>query len=187
MPRIPAPHDWGTFKVEPFDEYRARWPTKYADVPDAVIESWIHRHWQQFQAWLPLHPLEWKYEVVTLTSQEVLTISHVGDWMTTLEYWGNDLLDDSHRKQTWLGKFLLEHGTTPAPMILAKNAGHWNHPRESGKRMQEPLQLVEGHLRLAYLQALIRRSYPAFQAIHQVVVATLPATAGRGDAPQADA
>ena len=56
---IPAPRDWGTFDVEPFDQYRVRWPKKYNNVPDVVIETWIHRHWREFQAWLPLRPLDW--------------------------------------------------------------------------------------------------------------------------------
>ena len=179
MPRIPAPRNWGTFNVEPYAEYRTRWPKKYENVPDAVIETWIYRHWREFQSWLPLRPLEWSYELKEFTSEEVLNVSHVGDWMKTLAYWGNDLLDGSTRKSTWLGKFMLENGTTPSPMIIAKNAGCWHHPREHGRQMQEPLQLIEGHMRLAYLQALVRRSHPSVQTVHQVVLATLPAGGGQ--------
>ena len=177
MPRIPAPRDWGTFSVEPFGEYRIRWPKKYNNVPDAVIESWVYRHWREFQAWLPLRPLEWKYELKGFTSEEVLNVDHVGDWMKTLAYWGDDLLDGPTRKTTWLGKFMLEHGTTPSPIIIAREAGGWRHPREHGRCMQEPLQLIEGHMRLAYLQALIRRSHSSVQPVHQVVLATLPPAA----------
>lgn len=174
MPRIPAPRDWGTFNVEPFDEYLSRWPKKYINVPIEVVETWIHRHWREFQAWLPLHPLEWKYEIKELTSEEVTTIGHVGDWMKTLMYWGDDLIDGATRKKTWLGRFMLENGTTPSPMIIARNAGAWLHPREHGQRMNEPLQLIEGHMRLAYLQGLIRRPQSVLQPLHRVVVATLP-------------
>lgn len=174
MHRIPAPHNWGTSSVEPFSEYVTRWPKKYSNVPDAVIETWIYRHWREFQAWLPLRPLEWRYELKEITSEEVLNVSHVGDWMRTLEYWGDDLLDGPTRKSTWLGKFMLENGTSPSPMIIAREADGWLHPREHGHRMLEPLQLVEGHMRLAYLRALIRRSHSSVKPLHKVVLAWLP-------------
>jgi hypothetical protein len=38
------------------------------------------------------------------------------------------------------------------------------------------LQLVEGHLRLAYLRALIRRAILSPDSLHTVVVAKLPAS-----------
>lgn len=176
MPRIPAPRNWGTFDVEPFSEYRTRWPKRYKNVPDEVVETWIYRHWREFQAWLPLRPLEWKYEFKDLTSAEVLTIGHVGDWMKTLRYWGDDLIDGSNRKKTWLGRFMIENGTTPSPLIVAENAGSWLHPREHACRMYEPLQLIEGHMRLAYLRALIQRTHSAVQPVHRVVLARLPPT-----------
>jgi hypothetical protein len=181
MPRIPAPRDWGTFDVEPFDQYRVRWPKKYNNVPDVVIETWIHRHWREFQAWLPLRPLDWNYEPREFTSEEVLSVDHVGDWMQTLTYWGDDLLDGPMRKTTWLGKFMLESGTTPSPIIIAQGAGCWQHPREHGRHMKEPLQLIEGHMRLAYLRALILRQHPSLRPLHQFVLATLP-PASPGDA-----
>ncbi len=174
MPHIPAPRDWGTFTVESFAEYRARWPKKYSNVPDEVIETWIYRHWREFQIWLPLRPLDWKYEFKELSSLEVMTIGHVGDWMETLQYWGDDLFDGTQRKKTWLGKFMLENGTTPSPIIVATDAGGWIHPRERARKMNEPLQLIEGHMRLAYLQALIRRSHPTTKSVHRVALATLP-------------
>jgi hypothetical protein len=62
-------------------------------------------------------------------------------------------------------------------MIIAQEAGGWLHPREHGRHMQEPLQLIEGHMRLAYLQSLIRRSHSSVRPVHQVVLATLPMAA----------
>ena len=174
MPRIPAPRNWGTFTLEPFGEYRARWPKKYNNVPDEVIETWIYRHWREFQIWLPLRPLDWNYEFKELSSEDVMNIGHVGDWMKTLRYWGDDLIDGSLRKKTWLGKFMLENGTTPSPIIVAKNAGGWIHPLEHARKMNEPLQLIEGHMRLAYLQALIGRSHSTTKSVHRVALATLP-------------
>jgi hypothetical protein len=172
--RLPAPRKWGSFDVEPFSSYRLRWPAKYSRVPDTVVENWVHRHWRDFQRWLPLNPLDWEYEIRAMTKEEIMSIRHVGDWMSTLDGWGDDLLDGRIRKTTWLGRYLLENGTTPAPIIVATSAGSVPHPREHGHPlMSEPYQLVEGHLRLAYLRGMIRRRYGTLQSWHQVVVATI--------------
>lgn len=163
----------GTIAAEPFQAYLGRWPTCYTNVPEPVIESWIYRHWYQFQQWLPLHPLMWAYELTTMTNEEIMAISHVKDWPKVLKYWGDDLLDGPSRKNSWLGRYMLENGTTPAPIIVARDAAAWTHPRERVK-MIAPNQLVEGHMRLAYLQAMIRRQHENLRDSHAVVVAQLP-------------
>ncbi len=178
--RLPAPRKWGSFDVEPFSSYRQRWPSKYAAVPDTVLENWVHRHWRDFQRWLPLSPLEWQYESRMMTNEEIMSVRHVGDWLKTLDGWGDDLFEGRMRKTTWLGRYLLENGTTPAPIIVASNAGSWAHPREHGHPLMcEPYQLIEGHLRLAYLRGMIRRSHSKLRPSHEVIVATLPLCAGQ--------
>lgn len=171
---VPQPHRHGTIEQEAFADYMRRWPANFAHVPEAVIETWIYRHWNDFQAWLPIDPLSWEYAVVPLSNEEILQIGHVSDWPQTLSGWGDDLLDGKHRKGTWLGRHMLDSGTTPAPMIVALNAGSHVHPREH-ETMCTPYQLIEGHLRLAYLQAMIRRKHENLQPSHTVVIATLPA------------
>lgn len=175
MTKIPEPKNWGTFRIEPFSDYISRWPKDLAHIPDSVIETWIHRHWPQFQQWAPLRPIEWTYEFRCMKAEEILAISHVNQWMKTLAYWGEDLCEGRNRKSTWLGNYMLEVGTTPSPMIVALNAGGWTHPRERGNpNLHEPYQLIEGHMRLAYLQAMIRRSHFALQHCHDVILVTLP-------------
>lgn len=186
MPKIPKPIGYGSFEVEPFEAYRARLPVDFGRVPDPVIETWIYRHWSDFQAWLPLRPLEWHYALVSMPSAEVRRISHVDDWPDTLEYWGDDLLDGGFRKNTWLGRYMLAQGTTPAPMIVAANAASYEHPQESGFTMAEPYQIIEGHMRLAYLQALIRREHPTVKNNHEVFLVELPPNQSfERDAPKA--
>jgi hypothetical protein len=170
---MPAPHQHGTFRQESFSDYIRRWPPHYSHVLEAVIESWIYRHWNDFQAWLPLKPMSWEYAVTSMSNEQILRIGHIDDWPQTLEYWGDDLFDGKFRSNTWLGRYMLESGTTPTPMIVALNAGSYFHPREH-KNMCTPYQLIEGHMRLAYLKAMIRREHRNLQTTHMVVVATLP-------------
>lgn len=174
MPNIPKPIGHGTFEEEPFSAYRARLPLEFNQVPDPVIESWIHRHWCDFQSWLVLEPLAWKYSLVALSADEILKIGHVDDWPNTLKYWGDELLNGGFRKSTWLGAYMLEHGTTPTPMVVAVGAGAIEHPREPGFLMREPYQIIEGHMRLAYLQALIRRQHHSVRCFHEVYLVELP-------------
>ncbi len=165
----------GAFDVEPFAEYFKRWPIEYAHVPSLVVETWVYRHWRDFQSWLPLRPLDWVYKLTKMTSKEVLTISHVGTWPETLRYWGDDLFEGHVRRETWLGRTMLDIGTTPAPIIVAHQAGQYGHPRERNEPFLEPYQLIEGHMRLAYLQAMIRHGHSQLRAHHEVSIAMLPA------------
>lgn len=173
--QIPEPTGFGTLRVEPFADYFRRWPREYAQVPQLVVETWVHRHWSAFQHWLPLRPLDWKYALRRFSLADVLQIDHVGDWPDKLLAWGDELFEGTQRHKTWLGRFMLETGTTPAPIIVAEGAGRYGHPRELNLPLREPLQLIEGHARLAYLRAMVRHGHPALQATHQVFVATLPA------------
>lgn len=174
MPKIPEPYQRGDVDQESFADYRSRWPPGLAHIPDAVIESWIYRHWSEFQLWLPLRPFEWAYTTVEMSSDEVLRIDDAQGGQQAFDSWGDDLLRLPNPRKHWLGNYMLSQGTTPIPMIVARDAVKWMHPRGHGVRMAEPLQIVEGHLRLAYMRALIHRSHPALQPTHQVIVAVLP-------------
>lgn len=171
---IPEPTNCGEFDQESFNEYFERWPSEYAHVPREVVETWVHRHWPQFQFWLPLQPLDWAYELKRMDNDEILSIGHVGSWSQTLRFWGDDLFEGTTRRATWLGRRMLEAGTTPAPIIVAQNAGRYRHPREGDAPFVEPYQLIEGHMRLAYLQSMIRHEHPQLHSSHEVVVAALP-------------
>lgn len=173
-PTIPEPKGWGTFDVEPFEQYYRRWPAEYAHVPTPVVETWVYRHWREFQLWLPLQPFDWSYEVTRMRSDEILTVGHVRRWPEILRFWGDDLFDQPHRRTTWLGRTMLELGTTPAPIIIARAAGQHGHPREGKANFREPYQLIEGHMRIAYLHAMIRRKHSPLLADHEVIIATLP-------------
>lgn len=179
--RVPEPSNWGEPDVEPFEMYFERWPIEYAHVPSSVVETWIYRHWRDFQCWLPLQPLDWSYELKQLNSSDILTIGHVRRWPETLKFWGDDLFEGKSRRATWLGRTMLATGTTPAPMIVAHDAGRYGHPREANVPFVEPYQLIEGHMRLAYLQGMIRHGHPQVQPHHDVVVATLPTDLIRSD------
>ena len=173
MCEIPEPLRWDSASQEPFSEYRRRWPEKYSHIPDAIIESWIHRHWSQFRDWRTLRPESWTYEIRKFTSSDVLRIGDVCDRAADSIAWGDDLMDGFKDGEIWLRDYMLENGTTPAPILVAENAAHIRHPHNGGN-MVEPFQLIEGHRRRALLGAMIRRRHPNMPSRHDVVVARIP-------------
>lgn len=165
---------YGDFNVESFAEYLGRWPDTLRDFPENLIENWVYRHWPQFRDdWMPQGALGWRYELNTFTNEQVMSIAHYENDLRSMDYWGDQLFVDRIRQSTWLATYMLEHGTTPAP-ILVLNAGcSVRHPRAIYEEsILEPFQIVEGHMRLAYLRGMIRGHYPRLQLQHEVWVAT---------------
>jgi hypothetical protein len=172
---VPVVRNYSTSKVEPFNSYYARWPKRLANFPECVVNNWVYRHFHDFKFYtLRFDIAQFQFERTILTNSQVLEIGHVGDWMTTLDYWGDDLFQSKFRRDTWLAKFMLESGTTPAPIIVALNAAGIDHP--TGGQMRTPMNLVEGHMRLAYLRGMIRHKHPALKSAHPVWMLRIPRT-----------
>lgn len=172
---VPPVKGYGGFDVEQFDEYYARWPKELDNFPRCVVENWVYRHWSDFEnLWLERDIERFEFIRVELTNAEVLEILHVGDWLETLDYWGDELFRNKVRRETWLAKYMLEHGTWPAPIIVATNVMGLEHPR--GLPMH-PNQLIEGHMRLAYLRGMIRHDHPSLRLSHSVWHVSLPISA----------
>ena len=168
----PAVQRYGSSEVEPFSEYYARWPRELSNFPRCVVENWVHRHWTEFSShWANRNIHQFEFEDHAYTNEEVMQIGHTGDWSFTLDHWGDELFRNSLRKSTWLASSMLESGTTPAPIIVSPNSGDLQHP--SGG-MMHPLQLIEGHLRLAYLRGMIRHDHKQLKPAHRVWQVTLP-------------
>ena len=170
---VPAVARFGDMDVESFDIYYPRWPTTLANFPKSVVREWVYRHWNDFKDnWLDLDLGRFVFSDATYTNQKIMAIDHVSDWLTTLDYWGDELFRNDLRRSTWLARYILEHGTTPEPIIVAVSADGINY--KYGGPMKVPLQLIEGHMRLAYLRGMIRHAYPALQPSHRVWNLVLP-------------
>lgn len=168
----PAVKGYGTFDVETFDEYYARWPTELSNFPACVVENWVYRHWADFESlWVDKGVESFTFSEATLTNNQILAVGHTGDWLETLDYWGDELMRDKQRQETWLARYMLTHGTTPAPIIVAPHVSGLAHPR--GLAMV-PNQLIEGHMRLAYLRGMIRYSHSELKPDHAVWHLGLP-------------
>lgn len=173
--QYPSVRGYGDFEVETFDSYYARWPQELSAVPRQVVQDWIYRHWRDFSNhWSGLAPHTWSYELKSLSSEEIRSIDHVGTWISELDAEGVEYISDTPRSRTRMAKYMLEYGTFPVPILVAQSAGHVVHPRSVREFMKEPLQLVEGHCRLACLRGMMNAKHPNLAHQHQVWVATIP-------------
>jgi len=169
---IPSVKGYGEYEIEPYEEYRKRWPDGFDRFPEDLIEHWVHRHWREFSNyWLPAGALEWDYEIRVFSNRNILEICHYGDWLDTLDYWGEELFKNRIRRETWLAKYMLEHGTTPVPVVVFEKGGAVDHPRSPADKFCEPFQLIEGHMRTAYLRGMIHKKYGGLLPEHDVWVA----------------
>lgn len=173
--KYPPVRHYGDIEAEEFDAYYERWPRELAAIPKQVVQDWVHRHWHDFRDhWVELAPHTWKYECKVLSSSEIMSIDHIGTWIRDLDAEGVEYVSGASRGQTRMAKYMLEHGTFPVPILVAQGAGHVVHPRSAKELMKEPLQLIEGHCRLACIRGMINSAHPHIAAHHRVWVATIP-------------
>lgn len=174
----PAVRHYGDIEMESFDEYYSRWPATLSNIPRGVVEDWIYRHWHDFsEYWVALAPHTWTYELVDLSSSEVMSIDHISTWIPELDAEGVEYVSGAPRSTTRLAQFMLKNGTFPVPIIVAKGAGLIAHPRSQGERMKEPLQLIEGHSRLACIRGMINSNYSTLKGQHLAWCVSIPVSA----------
>ncbi|WP_230439251.1 hypothetical protein, partial [Xanthomonas campestris] len=106
-----------------------------------------------------------------LTNAEIMHIGHFDEWLETLDYWGDELFRDQIRRSTWLATYMLTNGTSPVPIIVAANSSGLMHPKGATMRSN---QLIEGHMRLAYLRGMIRQNHTSLRQSHLVWLLSLP-------------
>ena len=145
-----APHG-DVWNKEPFAEWYARVKDEIPHVPACVAESWIHRHWGYSPYyWLPLARL--RFEKQSWTNSEILRI---GEGLADRDRpfspeWSDEFgHEKSYARESWLGRYMLEHRTWPAPIIVLDNTRR----RVRDRRWITPLarfHLIEGHRRSAY-------------------------------------
>lgn len=171
----PAVKRYGDIDIESFDSYYANWPIELSGIPKPVVEDWIYRHWICFKdRWIALEPHKWIYKLAKLTSDEILAIDHVLTWIPDLDAEGVEFVTGAPRSKSRLGQFMLTNGTFPVPIIVAENAGHVMCPCSGGEFMKVPLQLIEGHTRLACIRGMINSQHPTLKPEHEVWLVSIP-------------
>lgn len=173
--RYPVVRRYGDIDMESFEEYYSRWPSELSSIPRGIVEDWIYRHWKDFDRhWAELAPHTWSYELAQLTTEELWSVDHICTWIQELDAEGVEYVSGAPRSQTRLAQFMIKNGTFPVPIVVARGAGHIVHPRSGGEHMKEPLQLIEGHCRLACIRGMIKSNHPSLLARHSVWLVDIP-------------
>ncbi|MGN7838496.1 hypothetical protein [Stenotrophomonas sp. 22385] len=159
---------YGNLESESFESYLDRWPKQLRQFPEDVIREWVWRHWGDFEVlWADRGLEHFQFKLCSYSNADILGIGRFDSW-DDLAYRSLDPLDPL---DFWVGRYMISHGTFPAPIIVATNSAGLIHPR--GLPMP-PSLLIEGHKRLGMLRGLLSLEYPSVQAKHQVWELTLP-------------
>ena len=159
---------YGGMETESFGAYLKRWPAALSNFPEDVIREWVWRHWDDFERlWVSRGIERFEFQLRQYDNHTILDIGRFDSW--------DDLaarqLDPKGDLDFWVGRYMTEHGTFPAPIIAATNSEGLTHPR--GMPMPARL-LIEGHRRLGMLRGLLALGFPGVQAMHSVWELTLP-------------
>ena len=168
---IPKRNDPSDFKCEPFEDYFARFPEELNHIPEDVVKNWMWYHNEQVVEFSQLYDFtKWKFSLEDFDNDKIMEIQHFEYDLKLLDGKGQEFLQGRLNEHD-TAKFMFENGTSPCPMIVAKDAGnHVHHQREEGNLMLEPYHLIEGNRRLAYLRAMIGKPFPRLKESHKVWV-----------------
>lgn len=134
---------------EPFDRWHVRVREEIPHVPPCVAEHWLYRHGNCTPyTWLPLGRLRFEQQ-----TWDLATVLKIGEgvepnWSPS---WSEELGHSPLRRESWLGEYMLTHGTWPVPIIVFDNDGSVQPPH--GLELAR-WHLIEGHMRSAYMDHL---------------------------------
>ncbi|BAX51940.1 hypothetical protein PDPUS_2_00411 [Photobacterium damselae subsp. piscicida] len=165
---------------ESFEDYMKRWPQDLV-FPECVIRHWIYEVQFVAEALRQRTDLsKWTFHKESFTKDQIKSIKHY-DWHEAKMYekalfW----LKNGRHSAPPVMDFLIENGTFPVPIIVARNASSYSHPiflyeeRVSQKEvMIEPYHLIEGNKRWAILLALMETRPEKVKDKHDVWILSM--------------
>lgn len=163
-----GPIGYGDFNSESLPDYLSRVRPLVPRYPDCVLEQWLHRHWTCVRsqwAWLGLPGLQFREETWPVERINTLPYSN----KKNIDGWTEQFKTDPRFQSSYLGKYMLENGTWPAPIIVILNELGLKMP--NGFPLSSPYDLLEGHHRLAYLRAMHESGVASLQGTHDIWIA----------------
>ncbi len=152
---VPVVKNVTPFKLETFKSYYARWPKGLRNIPKNVVEEWVYRHNETFlEMWSHMKPEKWSFRRKRLSTNQCLDITHIPKEIQHYEDVGFRYIRHVHDRD-FVADFMLEKGSFPQPIIIARGATSLIHPK--GAHLNDHMtdnQLIEGHRRLGLLRAM---------------------------------
>lgn len=159
-----GPVGYGDFNVEPLEDYLARVKELAPQYPDCILKQWFHRHWDCVRsdwAWIGLPWLRFHREFWS-TDRIYSNLSYSNK--KNVDSWSAQFRNDRRLRESYLGEFMLEHGTWPVPIIIVHNNAGLTMP--NGIPLTSPYDLLEGHHRLSYLRAMYEDGHNGLHQEH---------------------
>lgn len=167
-----APLRWDTDQPETREEYVERMRLGIlSNVPECVLANWLYRHWIALHKWgcyVDIKALRFTKKEYNLADVPGLDAMCEG----ADEHYYHVLLDaiagGDYSRDHFVYGYIREHGAWPCPPVLLDTSlsqdTYW-------KTFKRPIEVLEGHHRLAYLLALKEMGVP-LQPTHTFWVAT---------------
>ena len=164
------PQNMDKIEKESFESALPRLKKHLPNFPECVLEQWVYRHFDQFynNYWF-LGFDKLVFDKMSFNFNDIMEIKSKD--LRGQDYWGDEFSNQEEtRMMTYLAKFMRENKTWPKPIIVFDTKSVSN---KFGEKFQEPFHLLEGHMRLAYMRALIRYKVAGVKPCHEVWVVTL--------------
>lgn len=101
------------------NDYINRIGVLFNNFPQDVIKEWLHRHNKPFMEKFSHHELtEWVFTLRNITEVEFMKIDLFSSAKEGFLNIGGKLRGYPENKETEPGKFMIEHGTFPSPIIV---------------------------------------------------------------------
>ncbi|MCP4020866.1 MAG: hypothetical protein GY729_03405 [Desulfobacteraceae bacterium] len=142
---------------ESFGKVYPRLQSALPNFPKNVIEQWVFRHFDSFidkNWWIGLEGLSFNLE--SWSNEDIFNKVNSLK-MDMVDHWGDRFCNRLMNKRLigWLDDFYMNKKKWPHPIIILKNKKGIADP--DGKQLSQPYHLLEGHMRLAYFRAFIKK------------------------------
>lgn len=156
---IPRVRHIDNFNKETFESYYARWHKSLKNIPVCVVEQWAYEHNDEFiEYWSKLLPRKWKFHLIDLTTEQVMSIQMLERNRENYENAGLLCIEQAYAR-TKLSYYMIENFTFPRSIIVFAKNEALIHPRSYGEvAFDHDFHLAEGHTRLGMFRAMYSRS-----------------------------
>lgn len=145
-------------RTESLPDYLSRVAPLLPHIPPNLLAQWLYRHWRGFESnWSFIDLARLRVSPLMLETEQLLAEVDTRH-MEVVERWSELLRSNRYVRRSWLAEYMASHGTWPEPIIVLVPRADECYP--DGTPMPHPLALLEGHHRLAYLQALAQQQHP---------------------------
>ncbi|MGX5608846.1 hypothetical protein ACWKTZ_20970 [Bacillus cereus] len=154
-----------TWEKESIESYKKRVASLLPNMPECVLENWIHRHYSCVIMDYPFL----NFEKMQFIKEEWLK----EDIYNNIKSYDEDMINKlgwqiyDRADKTWLQTYMLKHMTWNVPIIILENKEN-QYVSHENRLLGSPFHLLEGHLRLNYFRKIYSREKENLKETHEI-------------------